>query len=84
MRTIPKKLRIKTFGITREILGGRETTIEFTGSTVGELRTQLLSGYPRLAALRSLMVAVNNAYADDGQLLNEQDEIALIPPVSGG
>jgi molybdopterin synthase sulfur carrier subunit len=30
------------------------------------------------------MVAVNNEYADDGSILTEHDEIAIIPPVSGG
>jgi molybdopterin converting factor small subunit len=34
--------------------------------------------------LASYMVAVNNEYADDTSLVTQRDEIAIIPPVSGG
>lgn len=76
--------RIKAFGITREILGGKEAVIEAPGTSVQELRAVLYEQYPRLKGLRSLMIAVNNEYADDTDPLTETDEIALIPPVSGG
>lgn len=54
------------------------------GSTVGELRQCLVSKYPQLKGLRSLFIAVNHTYAEDTLRLTEADEIALIPPVSGG
>ncbi|HEY9008309.1 MoaD/ThiS family protein [Ohtaekwangia sp.] len=76
--------RVRAFGITKDILGGKETVVEASGKTVGDLRTSLLQKYPQLAGLRSLFIAVNNAYADDASVLNDEDEIALIPPVSGG
>ena len=75
---------IKTFGIARDILGGREVTIEIDGQSVADLRKHLISNYPQLKELRSLFIAVNQNYADDTQGLSESDEIALIPPVSGG
>jgi sulfur-carrier protein len=78
------KCRVKAFGITREILGGREKLISCDGQTVAALKQTLLAEYPELAGLKSLFVAVNGAYAEDDALLNEADEIALIPPVSGG
>lgn len=76
--------RIKAFGITKDILGGKETVIEVAGGTVRELKKELYAQYPRLSGLRSLYIAVNNDYADDAQQLSIADEIALIPPVSGG
>jgi molybdopterin synthase sulfur carrier subunit len=76
--------RIKAFGITKDILGGKETVIEVPEGTVSALKKELYARYPRLSGLRSLYIAVNNDYADDGQQLNLEDEIALIPPVSGG
>ena len=79
-----KRYRIRAFGVAREILGGKETVVEMEGQTVASLRKQLLEKYPELSGLRSLLVAVNNTYADDVQLLSETDEIAIIPPVSGG
>ena len=78
------KYRIKAFGITKDLLGGRETFIEITGHTVADLRAALNERYPQLLGLRSLFIAVNNDYADENILLNPTDEIALIPPVSGG
>jgi molybdopterin synthase sulfur carrier subunit len=77
--------KIKAFGITREIVGGRELSLaRVEGSTVGAFRERLLGEYPRLSALRSLLIAVNGEYAEDHQILTDGDEIALIPPVSGG
>lgn len=78
------KYRIKAFGITKDLLGGREVTIEINGQTVADLRAALNERYPQLLGLRSLFIAVNNDYADENILLNSSDEIALIPPVSGG
>lgn len=78
------QFKLKTFGITRDILGGREVTVEVNGSSVADLRNHLNTHYPKLVELRSLFIAVNQNYAEDGHQLNETDEIALIPPVSGG
>lgn len=78
------KYRIKTFGITKDILGAKEVHFEMNGNTVGELRDALSNQYPDIKSLNSLMIAINNAYADDKTILSEVDEIALIPPVSGG
>ena len=78
------KHKIKAFGIAREILGGSEVEIEISGQTVADLRLYLAQRYPTLQGLKSLFIAVNHNYADDQTLLRENDEIAVIPPVSGG
>jgi sulfur-carrier protein len=78
------KYVIKTFGITKDIVGAREAVVEFEGNTVASLRKALKNRYPSLVGIKSLMIAVNNAYAEDDQAIGESDEIALIPPVSGG
>ena len=78
------KYVIKSFGITKDIVGARETVIDLEGDTVGSLRKVLKKRFPALAEVRSLMIAVNNNYAEDNQSIEESDEIALIPPVSGG
>ena len=78
-------LKILTFGIARDIIGG--ATFRFDtpeGTTVAELKRQLLLTYPTFGNLSSLMIAVNEAYGDDETVLYENDDIALIPPVSGG
>lgn len=78
------KYVIKAFGITKDIVGKRETVLELEGQTVGMLRRALRSRYPALTDIKSLMIAVNKAYAEDALSITESDEIALIPPVSGG
>lgn len=78
------KCRLKVFGIGAEILGGREVDVDFPGLTVGDLRQFLVARYPQLGELRSLYLAVNHQYATDQHAIAEGDEIALIPPVSGG
>jgi molybdopterin synthase sulfur carrier subunit len=77
--------KVRAFGITKDILGGKEAVIKVTnGTTVSALRHELNTRYPQLLGLRSLYIAVNNEYADDDKVLTSADEIALIPPVSGG
>ncbi|HOX84027.1 MAG TPA: MoaD/ThiS family protein [Chryseolinea sp.] len=78
------KYTIKAFGVTKDILGGKENSFELKAKTVGELRAELNTRFPKLMGLRSLYIAVNNDYAEESKLLAETDEIALIPPVSGG
>lgn len=77
-------LKVKTFGITRDILGDREVDIVLTGNSVADLRHQLFASYPDLKKLNSLFIAINLEYAADEHVLTEKDEVALIPPVSGG
>ena len=78
------ELKIKTFGITRDILGAREVVFELKGKSVLDLRHELNTKHHELVGLKSLFIAVNQHYAADEILLNETDEIALIPPVAGG
>lgn len=78
------KYNLKAFGIVREIVGGRQVVMEINGQTVADVRAHLLTSYPALIGLRSMLIAVNNEYAEDSQVILETDEIALIPPVSGG
>lgn len=77
-------VKVKTFGIARDILGGREVELELSGNSVGDLRQVLSSQFPKLDRLNSLFIAVNQEYAADDKTIMMSDEIALIPPVSGG
>ena len=78
-------LRILCFGITRDIIGQFEyaTSLE-NGATVADLKQKLSLQFPDFQALRSLRIALNSEYANDESTLKENDEIVLIPPVSGG
>ncbi|MES2268706.1 MAG: molybdopterin converting factor subunit 1 [Bacteroidota bacterium] len=79
------KITVLAFGIAKEIFGAPTVTIELAeAATTAELKINLENSYPRLQKLASYMVAVNNEYADDAGILTERDEVAIIPPVSGG
>jgi len=79
------KVDILLFGITKDILGDNKYSLELNeGASVGELKALLTKQYPQLEKLKSLLVAVNSEYGQDDLLLKADDEIALIPPVSGG
>jgi molybdopterin converting factor subunit 1 len=79
------KLTVALFGIAREIVGQSSLEVSVpAGQSAAGLLAELRAAYPPLAGLRSLAVAVNNEYAAEDVALHERDEIALIPPVSGG
>ena len=79
-------MKIKLFGITKELVGKAEIELPETVEikTVGELKNWLFSQFPDIGGLNSLAVAVDHDYAEDHELLNPNQEVALIPPVSGG
>ena len=76
-------MRVLLFGIARDIAGSSFINAEGI-TTVAGLRSWLYSQYPELQKLKSLMIAVNKVYASDGDIIKNEDEIAIIPPVSGG
>lgn len=77
-------ITVKLFGITRDIVGQPILDIQPNIETVADLKTFMMATYPRMKGLNSLMVAVNSEYAEDEIIIKPTDEIALIPPVSGG
>ena len=73
------------FGIARDLTGQSAVSVPLgEGTTVNDLINQLHQRYPVLMGIKSLLVAVNGEYATVEQILTDNDEIALIPPVSGG
>lgn len=81
-------MTILLFGVTKDIVGSNSISMPLSNSsqlkTVGALKAYLGKTYPRLKELSSLAIAVNNSYAEDSLNITHFDEIALIPPVSGG
>lgn len=79
------KIRILAFGITKDILGTSEKELEVQeGLNVIQLKEMLEKEFPQLVRLKSYFIAVNEEYAEDNQMITSKDEIAIIPPVSGG
>lgn len=80
------KLNILAFGLAREVVGMQsvELIIDSTAITVSELKDLLLSKYPKLVQQGGFMIAINTEYASDNTAVKDGDEIAIIPPTSGG
>lgn len=79
------KLNILAFGITKDIFGASEKELEVHDNIkVKELKDILENDFPELLKLKSYFIAVNEEYAEDDQTIAAMDEIAIIPPVSGG
>jgi molybdopterin synthase catalytic subunit len=80
------RVHLRYFAIIRETLGRAGETREVEeGATAGSLYDALSAEAPRLAGMkRSVMLMVNQEYVSDDQVLGDGDELALIPPVSGG
>ncbi len=77
-------ITIKLYGIAKEIAGSNSLEVDNNISTVSELLQYLKAEYPAFQDLTSLLVAVNDEYAQGGDKVDENDEVVLIPPVSGG
>jgi molybdopterin converting factor subunit 1 len=77
---------VRLFARLRDIVGSGELAREVAdGTSVGRLWRQLVVDYPGLAAYeRSVSSAVNADYARTDHALREGDEVAFLPPVSGG
>jgi molybdopterin converting factor subunit 1 len=77
---------VRYFAGHRDITGAAEEQLELDqGATLGALWELLIARYPRLAAYSGrLLYAVNEEYGTLETELSDGDEIAFIPPVSGG
>jgi len=80
------KIKVRFFASYREIAGRPEEVFELReGATLSTLISKVRSVYPKLTKLTDdLIVSVNKRYAKEDVVLKEGDEVALLPPVSGG
>jgi molybdopterin synthase catalytic subunit len=76
------------FGILKDWLGSSGAAVELPGgATVADLLNRLRTTSPAdapVAALRGIAVSVNAEYAERTKILQDGDEVGLLPPVSGG
>jgi len=78
-------ITVKLFAAAADAVGRRSLQGDWTGLTAAQLLEQLQKEYPGLARLAPVLsIAVNREYATADRRLADGDEVALIPPVSGG
>ncbi len=80
------RITIKLFALLRDRAGTSTVTLELPeGATARSAADELATRFPAIASnLTSAAYAVNLAYVPAGTVLKNGDELALIPPVSGG
>lgn len=80
------RVTIRLFARLRDIAGTGELVREVdAGTSVGDLWRHLATEFPAIASYeRSISTAVNADYARRDQVLADGDEVAFLPPVSGG
>jgi len=80
------RVTVRLFARLRDIAGAGELARELApGATIGDLWRQLAGEFPALGPYeRSISSAVNADYARMDHVLRTGDEVAFLPPVSGG
>jgi molybdopterin synthase catalytic subunit len=80
------EIDVRYFAMIREVVGrAAERRQVSAGTTAGDLFDQLIAEHPRLERMRPVtMLMVNQAYVRADHRLDDGDEVAFIPPVSGG
>lgn len=79
-------IRVKLFAAMRDLTGDEIAEVELPdGATVGELRRELAKQLPLARSLLNRSaIAVNHDVAEPDRPIQATDEVAAIPPVSGG
>lgn len=80
------KVKVLLFASCSDVVGSRNLDLDpASGTSVQDLIDGLIQKYPSFAGLeRSIMISVNQEYVERDHVLVEGDEVAMIPPVSGG
>jgi molybdopterin converting factor subunit 1 len=79
-------IKLKFFAILHDLAGVREAPLELPeGATLSVASDAIAKQFPSISRhLPRVAFAVNQEYQDRETVLQEGDELALIPPVSGG
>ena len=80
------RVTVRLFARLRDVAGASELARDLpTGATIGDVWRELAREFPEFAGYeRSISSAINADYARMDQVIGEGDEVAFLPPVSGG
>jgi len=76
-------IQVRYFAHLKEVTGAGMEKLDMAGQTVSHLKQVLTEKY-NLSELASAMTAVNEEFVNDDTVLADGDQVAFIPPVSGG
>ena len=79
------KITVLLFGIIRDVIGENTLKLDLEKAiSIGQFKQDLLKKYNDLQQYSNFSIAVNEEYVDLNYVLQPNDVVALIPPVSGG
>lgn len=80
------EIKIKLFAVLREIAGWDESMMTIPDEiSCSDILVSLQNQIPAISSiLESCVIAINGTYADKNVLVSVGDELAILPPVSGG
>lgn len=76
-------IKVLLFAQLQEEVGQSKLDLEFGPATVTKLKKELVDKYNGLQ-LDQAMIAINEKYAKNDDIVNPGDTVAVIPPISGG
>lgn len=71
------------FAGQQELIGKDQIERDESQIKIADLKEKLMEEYPKLS-LQNTMTAINEVYADEEEIAEDNDIVAFIPPVSGG
>jgi len=78
-------ISVRFFALYKDRAGISVLTVELAEhSTTLDLMDKLYSMYPALPSATPVLIAINYQYVEPNSILHDGDEVAIIPPVSGG
>lgn len=77
-------IKVLFFAAMKEQAGTSEYTLETSEANVGDLREKVKEAFPQVTGTDRVMVAVNEEFTTDQDVVYAGDIVAFIPPVSGG
>ena len=78
-------IQITAFGIAKDIIGARSTTLSIPKhTTVLQFRSLLERQFPELSTIKQYSIALGDTYATEEDIIRDVDRVTILPPVSGG